>query len=265
MNLQGRTVLLTGAAAGIGRVIAKALHERGASLIVSGRRGDELDALCAELGERAEPVVADLAVRDDVVRLAERARDVDVFVSNAGLPGSGALDDFTPEQIDRALDVNLRAPIQLARELMPRMVERGEGHLVLVASLLGKMARPGSTIYCATKFGIRGFALSLSDDLAPTGVGVTTVLPGFVGGVGMMAETGVSPPRGMGLSTPEQVAAAVVRGIEHGDEEIIVAPRALRLGAFLMTVAPRRTAKIRRRPESYEYADAMARAQASKR
>jgi short-subunit dehydrogenase len=265
MNLQGRTVLLTGASAGIGRVIGSALHDRGASLLLSGRHSDDLEAFCAELGDRAEPVVADLAEREDVERLANRAQDVDVFVSNAGLPASGALDGFTPEEIDRALDVNLRAPIRLARVLAPRMVERGEGHLVFVASLLGKMARPGSSIYCATKFGVRGFALALADDLAPTGVGVTTVLPGFVGGVGMLAETGVTPPRGMGLSTPEQVAAAVVRGIEEGDEEIIVAPRSLRVGAFLMATAPRRMAKMRRRPESYEYAEAMARAQASKR
>jgi short-subunit dehydrogenase len=265
MRIEGRTVLVTGASSGIGPVIARELHARGASLLVSGRRADALEDLCGGLGERAEAVVADLADRGEVARLADRARGVDVLVSNAGLPASGALDDFTAGEIDRALDVNLRAPIQLARSLAPEMAKRGEGHLVFVSSLLGKMTRPGAALYCATKFGLRGFALALSDDLHPRGVGVTTVLPGFVGGEGMLAETGISPPGGFRLSTPQEVADAVVRGIEHGDPEIVVAGRKLRLGAFLLSVAPKRTAKLRRRAESYEYAAAMARAHAAKR
>jgi short-subunit dehydrogenase len=265
MNIEGRKVLLTGASSGIGRVIAKALHDRGASLIVTARRKELLDELCAELGERAEPVVADLTSTEDITRLAESARDVDIVVLNASLPASGRLEEFASDEIDRGIDANLRAPIQLTRVLVPRMMERGEGHLVFVSSLLGKMTRPGSSVYCATKFGLRGFALALSDDLHPKGVGVTTVLPGFIGDVGMFAETGVSPPGGMGTSTAQEVADAVVRGIEEGEPEIVVAPRKLRMGAFLLSIAPKRMAKVRRKPETYEYADAVAKAQASKR
>ena len=87
---------------------------------------------------------------------------MDVLVANAALPASGRVEDFEPDQIDRALDVNLRAPIQLTRALLPGMLERGRGHLVLVSSLSGKVASPRSGIYSATKFGLRGFAAGLA-------------------------------------------------------------------------------------------------------
>jgi short-subunit dehydrogenase len=265
MNIEGRKVLLTGASSGIGRVIAQTLHTGGASLILTARRKELLDALCAELGDRTEAIVADLTSKDDIARLAESAGDVDVLVMNASLPASGRLETLTPDEIDRGIDANLRAPIQLVRALLPGMLERGEGHLVFVSSLLGKMTRPASSVYSATKFGLRGFALALSDDLYPKGIGVTTVLPGFIGDVGMFAETGVSPPGGMGTSTAQEVADAVLRGIETGEPELVVAPRKLRMGAFLLSIAPKRMAKVRRRPESYEYAEAVAKAHTSKR
>ena len=180
---------------------------------------------CAhELGGRPELLLADLSDPADVRALAERAGEVDVLVANAGLPASGPIDDFSPEEIDRALDVNLRAPIQLTRALMPAMVARGSGHVVFVSSLSGKVASAGSSIYSATKFGLRGFAAGLREDVRHRGVGVTVVFPSFVSGEGMFAETGVKLRRGVGTRSPEQVAAAVLRGIETGKPEIDVAP-----------------------------------------
>src|SRR4051794_24708618 len=192
MELQGRTVLLTGATGGIGAAIAHALHDRGASLVLTGRRREVLESLESDLGDRAEVVVADLADRDDVARLCERAASVDVVVANAALPASGRIEDFSPEEIDRALDVNLRSPLQLARAAAPAMAERGSGHLVFVSSLAGKVASPGSGLYSATKFGVRAFAAALRQDLHATGAGVTTVFPGFVRGAGMFAEADVT-------------------------------------------------------------------------
>jgi short-subunit dehydrogenase len=265
LRLEGSTVLLTGATGGIGRAIAHALHERGASLVLTGRKPQVLDSLRAELGDRAEIEAADLADRSDVERLSQRAAQVDVLVANAALPASGTIEGFTPEEIDRALDVNLRAPVQLARAGVPAMVSRGRGHLVFVSSLSGKVASAGSALYSATKFGLRGFAAGLREDLHGSGVGVTTVFPGFVSGAGLFADAEVELPRGVGTRTPEQVADAVISGIERDRAEIDVAPLSLRAGALFSAVAPTLAARMQRRLGSRDLADAFARGQADKR
>src|SRR5829696_7153094 len=131
VQLQGSTVLLTGATGGIGQAIARALDERGARLLLTARRAEQLEQIAAALGGRPEVLPADLTY--DAPALAEQAGAVDVFVANAALPASGPIDDFSPEEIDRALDVNLRAPIQLTRALVPAMVVRGRGHLVFIS------------------------------------------------------------------------------------------------------------------------------------
>ena len=144
MQLGGQAALVTGATGGIGNAIARALHERGARVLLSGRRKDALDELAASLGDRADVLVADLADREAPTRLAEAAGAVDVLVANAALPASGRVEDFGHDESDRALDVNLRAPIQLTRALLPGMLERGRGHVVFVSSLSGKAASPRS-------------------------------------------------------------------------------------------------------------------------
>jgi NADP-dependent 3-hydroxy acid dehydrogenase YdfG len=147
-------------------VIARGLAARGARLLLSGRRVDALEALAAELDAAVLP--ADLSEPAAPVTLAREAGHVDVFVSNAALPADGQIEDYTPEQIDRALDVNLRAPIFVARALAPAMVERGRGHIVLMSSIGGIATTPGSALYSATKFGVRGFGLALRQDLRGT-------------------------------------------------------------------------------------------------
>ncbi|MGZ4203203.1 MAG: SDR family oxidoreductase, partial [Thermoleophilaceae bacterium] len=156
MQLDGSRILLTGASGGIGQAIARALHARGSQLVLSGRRADALEGLATALGSRAEALPADLASTEGVRALAERVGPVDILVANAALPGSGWLDSFSPEEIDATIDVNLRAPMQLARALAPAMVERGSGHLVFVSSMSGKVANAGGSVYSATKFGMRG-------------------------------------------------------------------------------------------------------------
>jgi short-subunit dehydrogenase len=265
VDLAGSTVLLTGASGGIGKAIAHALHARGAEVLLNGRRADVLEELQRQLGERSRVLESDLADAGAAAALAERAGTVDALVANAALPASGTIDDFTPEQIDRALDVNLRAPIQLARALAPGMVERGRGHLLFVSSLNGKVSSVRSSLYSATKFGLRGFAAGLREDLYGTGVGVTTVFPGFVSDAGMFAESEVRLPRGVGTRTPEQVADGVVRGIEQDRAEVDVAPLGLRLGVLVSALAPATMARIQRRLGSEAIADAIAEKQKVKR
>ena len=265
MQLGGTTALLTGASGGIGQAIARALDSGGARVLLSGRRPDALAQLRAELSAGAEVLEADLADVAGADALAERAGAVDVLVANAGVPASGPLESFTPEQIDRALNVNLRAPVQLTRALLPGMVARARGHVVLVSSLAGKAASVGSAVYSATKFGLRGFAAGLRDDLHGTGVGVTVVFPSFIREAGMWAETEVELPSWVGTRTPDDVARAVVRGIESGKAEIDVAPLSLRLGALASVLAPETAARLQRRLGSKAIAEAIAREQRAKR
>ncbi|MEU0500686.1 SDR family NAD(P)-dependent oxidoreductase [Nocardia sp. NPDC005998] len=236
MDLNGARVLITGATGGIGVAIAAAVAARGASVVLSGRRAEELDKVATRLGARA--VVADLAVPGGAEKLVEDAGDLDVVIANAALPGSGDLLDFSLPEIDRALEVNLRAPIVLARLAGARMAERGKGHLVFINSLSGKAASGKAAMYNATKFGLRGFALALRADMQERGVGVSSIYPGFVRDAGMFARSGATLPRGVGTRSPEDVANAVVRAIERNIAETDVAPLPVRLGASFALIAP---------------------------
>jgi short-subunit dehydrogenase len=265
VDLAGSRALITGATGGIGIAIARLLHSRGATVLISGRKAEVLEQLSAELGARVEVLVADLADREQVAALPGRAGAVDVLVANAALPASGQIAGFDPNEIDRALDVNLRAPIMLARDLLPGMTERGYGHLVFVSSLSGKAASPGGSLYSATKFGLRGFAQGLSEDLHSAGVGVSTVFPGFISDAGMFHDSGVKLPRYVTTRTPEQVAKGVVRAIESGKLEVDVAPLGLRVGTAVAGVAPAATAAIQRRFGAHDISADIARGQADKR
>jgi short-subunit dehydrogenase len=239
MQLAGRTALLTGATGGLGRAIGKALAERGATLLLSARKAEELEKLAAELpGEGHRALPADLAEVGAAERLAAAAGDVDLLVANAGVQGGGLLAELTPDQVTRGLRVNLEAPILMARALYPAMVERGSGHLVFISSLNGKTASPRTSLYSATKFGLRGFAFGLRMDLGPQGVGVSLVSPGFVREAGMFAEAGVKPPPGLGTISPARVGAATVKAIERDKAEVVPAPLQLRAMSHLALAAP---------------------------
>jgi uncharacterized protein len=263
VQVSGSTVLLTGATGGIGHAIARALAGRGATLILTGRRADVLEPLASELGGRA--LAVDLALRPEVERLAAEAGEVDILVNNAALPASGALDSFTLEQVDRALDVNLRAPVVLSRILAPPMVERGRGQLVFISSLSGKAATPNSSLYNATKFGMRGFAGALRAELRMTGVGVSTVFPGFIRDAGMFHEAEVKLPPGVGTRTPEEVAKAVVTAIEKNRGEVDVAPLPLRASTVLASLAPETAGRFARALGSDSITRDMAAGQSDKR
>lgn len=229
-------VLITGATGGIGQALARAFAAQGAKLVLHGRRTEVLEPLATELGART--VAADLAVRADVERLAAEAGAVDVLVANAALPASGRFTAFTQSQLDTILEVNLGSQIALAHLLVPGMLERRRGHLVFVSSLAGKAASPSATMYNATKFGLRGFALALREDLHGTGVSASVVLPGFIRDAGMFHDSGTKLPPGVGTRTPEQVAAATIAAVRRDRAEVVVAPPQLRLGAEFASVLP---------------------------
>jgi len=263
MQISGSTVLLTGATGGIGQAIARALKQRGGELILTGRRTDVLEPLAAELGART--LAIDLGVAAEVERLLQEAGQIDILIANAALPGSGKLESFSMEQIDRALDVNLRAPIALAHALIPAMVKRGSGHLLFMSSLAGKAATPGTSMYNATKYGLRGFAAALRPELRESGVGVSTVCPGFIRDAGMFADSGAKLPTGVGTRSPEDVAKAVIGAIERNRGEVDVAPVGLRIGAIFGGVAPEMAATFTRRVGGEKLAAEIATGQSAKR
>jgi short-subunit dehydrogenase len=256
MEISGSKVLLTGATGGLGHAIARALSAKGAQLILSGRRVDVLEPLARELDARA--LAVDLSEAAEVDRLLSEAGEIDILVANAALPGSGKLDSLTMEEIDRALEVNLRAPIAMAHALAPEMVKRGRGHLLFMSSLSGKASTAGSSIYNATKFGLRGFSGAMRAELHGTGIGVSAVFPGFIREAGMFAEAGVKLPTGVGTRSPDDVAKAVVGAIERNRGEVDVAPIALRLGSAFAGLAPELSATVTRKSGSDKLAYAVA-------
>lgn len=245
MRISGSTVLLTGASGGLGKAIGRMMSDRGAELIITARNVGQLDALAVDTG--AEVIVADLCDRDDVDALTRRADDIDILVANAGTGADLRLPDDTPENIDRVIDVNLRAPMQLATAFAQRKLETGRpAHIVFVGSLSGLAATPNTRLYNATKFGLRGFALSLRQDLADHGIGVSIVEPGFIRDAGMFAEGDIELPKVVRTKAPDDVARGVISAIEGDRGEVFVAPIELRLSATLATVAPGLSARIQR-------------------
>jgi short-subunit dehydrogenase len=242
LQLAGSTVLITGASGGLGGAIARALHARGARVLLNGRRAEALEGLAAELGERAEVLALDLAESGAALELAERAGDVDALVANAALPASGSVEDFTHEQIDRAIDVNLRAPIQLTRALLPGMLERGRGHVVFISSVAGKHGPAYQVPYAATKAGLIGITQSLRAQYRDSPVGFSVVCPGFVAGDGMyqrMLEEGMSSNRMMGATTIDKIADTVIEAIRRNRPEAIESGGPLRPLLALAQLAPR--------------------------
>jgi short-subunit dehydrogenase len=263
MELRGAKVLLTGATGGIGQALAVELAARGSEVVLTGRRVDVLEPLAEKLGGRAIP--ANLADRDAIEELLNAAGDIDVLVANAALPASGLLADYSIDEIDRALDVNLRAPIVLAKLATEHMVARGRGHLVFISSLSGKAASGQASLYNATKFGLRGFALALREDMRPHNIGVSTVFPGFIRDAGMFADSGATLPRGVGTRSPRDVARATARAIENNVAEVDVAPLGLRLAALIGGAAPSLAAAVQRRMGGDKVTEQLAEGQRHKR
>lgn len=266
MNIGGRSVLLTGATGGLGSAIAHELARCGATLTITGRRSEVLQELADSLGSRVEKVLTvDLARPQELEQLITECANVDIVVANAALPASGELATFSLEQIDRALTVNLYAPMRLTQAFAPKMAAGGGGHIVHIASLAGKTATARASVYNATKFGLRGFALAMRAELATAKVGVSLVTPGFISDAGMFAETQVELPPGFGTKSPQDVADAVRKAIEENKAEVVVAPLATRAMIEISNLAPDLTATIARRLGGNRIATQVAERQQTKR
>ncbi|MCF6525750.1 SDR family NAD(P)-dependent oxidoreductase [Streptomyces sp. JJ36] len=211
------TVLVTGASAGFGAAITRRFVAEGARVVATARRGDRLAALAAELGPAVHPVELDVrdreAVAAAVAALPEEFAAVDVLVNNAGL-AKGLEPAHRAEAGDwrQMLDTNCAGLLHCTHALLPGMVDRGRGHVVNLGSIAATYPYPGGNVYGATKAFVRQFSLNLRSDLHGTGVRVTCVEPGLVGGTEFSA---------VRFGGDEERAAAVYGGTRPLDPEDI--------------------------------------------
>jgi len=179
-----KTVFITGATAGIGAAAARRFAGAGWRVVGTGRRGDRLEALRAELGERFLPVVADMRDVDDVQRIVDQLpaefRGVDLLVNNAGLaPPMTDLQDAEQAPLSNVLATNVDGLVALTRALLPALIER-KGAIVNLSSVAATYPYRGGAVYAGTKAFVRQFSLGLRCDLQGTGVRVTSIEPGMV-------------------------------------------------------------------------------------
>jgi short-subunit dehydrogenase len=257
LRLTDARILLTGAGGGLGRALADQLARRGARLVLSSRDPERLGQIVATIPGEHEIAPVDLERPDAIERLTSRA-PLDGLVYAAGVPASGWLQEYRPDQLARALRVNLEAPMLLALALLPGLRERRRGHLCFVSSLAGKVPSPGLSIYCASKFALRGFALALATELAGSEVECSVALPGFVRDAGMLAASGARTPAVLGSRSAQQVAEAVCAGIAAGRIETVIAPRRHRLIAHALSCAPRSSMRALAGEEAVRTAQAIA-------
>jgi 3-oxoacyl-[acyl-carrier protein] reductase len=172
-DLTGKTALVTGATGGIGGDLARALHAQGAHVVVSGTRGEALEALAAALGERVTPLVCNLGESSEVDALI-------VLVANAGITRDGLLVRMKDEDWETVLKVNLEAYFRLSRAALRGMMKRRWGRIIGITSVVGVIGNPGQTNYAASKAGMIGFSKSLAQEVGARNITVNCIAPGFI-------------------------------------------------------------------------------------
>jgi NAD(P)-dependent dehydrogenase (short-subunit alcohol dehydrogenase family) len=223
-NVRGRTVVVTGAARGIGYATAQALLTRGARVIIGDRDVGRLDTAVAALSAHGVVSGHPLDVTDPASFAAflDKARadgfgHVDVLINNAGVMPIGAFLEQSEEAIRSAIEVNLCGVLTGCRLVLPEMVDRRRGHIVNVASLSGMVAVPGQVVYAGTKFAVVGISTALADEFAPRGVEVSVVMPPFTN-----TEL-ISGTRTAGKPVePAAIAAAIVRTLDRPKTHVTV-------------------------------------------
>jgi 3-oxoacyl-[acyl-carrier protein] reductase len=184
-NLDGKRALVTGATGGLGGEIAKTLHAQGAHVALSGTRAEKLEALAAELGERAFILPCNLSDGDAVDALPKAAGEamggpVDILVANAGITRDGLLMRMKQDDWDMVQKVNLESYFRLAKACLRPMMKARWGRIIGVTSVVGVTGNPGQTNYAASKAGMIGFSKSLAQEVAARGVTVNCIAPGFI-------------------------------------------------------------------------------------
>ena len=242
-KIRGRTIVITGAARGIGRATAEALLVRGARVVIGDRDVAVLDAAVTDLNRLGQVSGHPLDVTDaeSFAMFIDKARadgggHIDVLVNNAGVMPIGPFLDHSEQAVRSAVEVNFYGVLNGCRLVLPEMVKRRAGHIVNIASLAGVLAVPGQALYAGTKFAVVGLSTALSDEFAPQGVDVSVVMPTFTNTelIAGTNSTGAQKP-----VQPEDIAAAVVRVLDKPTTAVSV-PGPLRRISILTQLLPPR-------------------------
>ena len=228
-KIAGKTVLVTGISRGIGVFIARELAKKQATIVGVSRSQEGLDRVCAEInamGIKAIGISSDISKVEQLSTLVEEIQElvgsVDILINNAGIETFAAFPEYSLADVQSVLSVNLIAAMELTRLVLPNMLSQGSGHIVNIASLAAKKGEPYNSIYSASKAGLLMWANAVRQELAGTGINISTICPGYISNYGMIADTGVSAPRLAGTSQAEDVAKAVIQAIEKQQAEVIV-------------------------------------------
>ena len=234
-------VVVTGASRGIGRAVAEAAAQRGATVGLVARSQTDLDATLADIGGKGATAAADVGdgqqVRAAIDRLANTLGPIDILVNNAGIGAYGPFADSDADLAEQLIRTNYLGAVHATRAVLGSMIERRHGHVVMIGSIAGRLGAPFEAAYSASKFAMTGLTEALAVELAPHGIGVSMVNPGPV-------DTGFFEARGVPYArrfprpvSPQRVAAAVMTCVERGRLEMVI-PRWLRAAMIVRTVVP---------------------------
>jgi NAD(P)-dependent dehydrogenase (short-subunit alcohol dehydrogenase family) len=237
--ISGAVVAITGGARGIGLEAAKIFRARGAKVVIGDLDLGATAAAAEALGPDVVALQLDVTDGDSFAAFIAGAEEtvgpIDVLVNNAGIMPAGPFLDEPDRVIDTQIDVNYRGPISGMRLVLPKMIERGRGHVVNVASMAGKFGVPGLAVYSGTKHAVVGLSSAVRDELKGTGVSISTVMPNAV----RTELTSGLPTERMGILEPVDVAEAIVGSLENRREEIAV-PRFFGLWPIIPVLLPTR-------------------------
>lgn len=229
MKLANERILLTGATGGIGAATAAALLAAGASVLLSARGEASLLRLREQLGHanRVATCAADLTDARDRERLCAFARDwrggIGTVINNAGTSCLRSFEAHDAAALEQTVAINLLAPLQLSRELLPHLVRQPRARIVNVGSVMGAIGFPGYGLYCATKFGLRGFSEALRRELADTCVSVHYLAPRATRtAMNSDAVVALNVALGTRMDPPQRVARALVRLLERGQASAVI-------------------------------------------
>ncbi len=226
MEIRDKKVLLTGAAGGMGRLLARALHERGAHLALVDANAEGLEETAREL-ERARAIPGDLSTIDGCKAIAEAAvaelGQVDILINLAGVMSFRCYEDESHEMLDLVIRVNLLGAMHLTRALLPAMLERNAGRIINVGSVFGSIGFAYFTAYSASKFGLRGFSEALRRELHDTNIKVMYVAPRAVRtplNTGRIMRMGEAVK--MNMDDPETVVRQILKAIDNDKKEVYI-------------------------------------------